>query len=907
MARSEKDRDAFAKEMLKIYDKTRGRFAAELNDDKFTRISREELDSLRQTSANVEKLVEGHSRLSDELEKARAAAARVEGLEKENKRLARQLQNRLQQQPTPIQTPLQIPHSRIQHGNDLGSTPGTGTPSLSFNKLEANDMPVTKEQYAGIVKKYNSMCEEYLSLKGQYNKVKRSHHNLLQSEKNWGTWMQSTQKTLEKKKDKNRKYEEEIKKLKAILREHGIEPIETSLFDRTPRRDESTPCRPPTRQRGSEVQVPASSPPRSNQHIAQAQTVEPAQDPLAHAADNEDIQLPPNREEIHVAETEFDPLEGHDTSSTQGGSDPVEPELPAREVVAAVAEQIADTSFPVVVTSRTVNKRKQLHDTVEQTPRERVKVEISSSSPIRLPAIDSDGSMDLDDIGDKVDTPRKARHDIPLNRQVSRISASTQDSTQSSNQSRQPRNLSCATTLQSTPPATSVPRETRSILQPRSTNRSVLPRTSDGIDRAPKRRRVATDIGSVAEDGESSPGTTTRHPLHNSECLENLLLNPSPVKAILSPLVANGALQSARPRAGLEQQRAATATSSLAREVAVNIPADIAYSNHSRVPPNLSRRNSMTARSPVPASQGSTATSRPTPQGSLPVAVPSKPSTNASTKTSVEPVRPILKVLSRKSKEPSPDEEMLMRSPTPDPTQLPPRRNVQAFLKESKSKSRPSIEAAKPSPRVSAITGRPESTKKKQGQTEKEYLMDPDQEPLRSRPLHKLNLQDFKINPNYNHGVGYAYSEVVRGDARKCLQGCVKPNCCGPKFRALAEIEIERREAFMAPSQKERDDLQLEDYLGDNAYKIPRLSEDERRELLIKSETRIQANKHGKHRHAYERQPTPPGFWDVDFPSTQKEAEDRRLAKERERGLVEQRYREAMRPGGSYMFRDENP
>ena len=65
------------------------------------------------------------------------------------------------------------------------------------------------------------------------------------------------------------------------------------------------------------------------------------------------------------------------------------------------------------------------------------------------------------------------------------------------------------------------------------------------------------------------------------------------------------------------------------------------------------------------------------------------------------------------------------------------------------------------------------------------------------------------------------------------------------------------------------------------------------------------ANKHGKHRQAYERARSPPGFWRMDFPSTQEEIEDRKKAMQQEREMIAERLVEASREGGKYIFRDE--
>jgi len=97
----------------------------------------------------------------------------------------------------------------------------------------------------------------------------------------------------------------------------------------------------------------------------------------------------------------------------------------------------------------------------------------------------------------------------------------------------------------------------------------------------------------------------------------------------------------------------------------------------------------------------------------------------------------------------------------------------------------------------------------------------------------------------------------------------------------------------------------LNDFMGDNAYKIQHMKPEQREELLLQAKTRELSNKLGKHRHAYGRRASPPGFWRADFPTTQEHLEDKKRAKEKERDLVQQRYEQAMRPGGAYIFRDE--
>ncbi|OCL03294.1 SAE2-domain-containing protein [Glonium stellatum] len=173
---------------------------------------------------------------------------------------------------------------------------------------------------------------------------------------------------------------------------------------------------------------------------------------------------------------------------------------------------------------------------------------------------------------------------------------------------------------------------------------------------------------------------------------------------------------------------------------------------------------------------------------------------------------------------------------------------------------------------------------------------------LRARPLDQLTIADFKPNPAFNQGLNYVFSETVRGrDARRCLPGCTDPSCCGSAFRALAAA------APALPDESDESEQLLKNYLGD-AYDVQRIrcmETEEREELVLQAKTRLMADKHGRHRHAYERRATPPGFWRTDMPTTQEIERDREVAKELEKKNVEERWRESTREGGRWLFRDE--
>lgn len=179
-----------------------------------------------------------------------------------------------------------------------------------------------------------------------------------------------------------------------------------------------------------------------------------------------------------------------------------------------------------------------------------------------------------------------------------------------------------------------------------------------------------------------------------------------------------------------------------------------------------------------------------------------------------------------------------------------------------------------------------------------------DSRPLRHMPLSKLGLEDFKVNPRANEGHDFAFSEVVRdkGD-RSCLPGCTDMHCCGKEFRAIAISQ--RPNPPLTAAQRQEEQKLLEDYLGDFSYRLASMDKDERMEVWIEAKTHELANKYGKHRHRFSRMQSPPGFWDADFPDTQQLEADREEAVRRTRRAVAERYREARRPGGRWMFKDE--
>ncbi|OQE40122.1 hypothetical protein PENCOP_c006G08731 [Penicillium coprophilum] len=182
--------------------------------------------------------------------------------------------------------------------------------------------------------------------------------------------------------------------------------------------------------------------------------------------------------------------------------------------------------------------------------------------------------------------------------------------------------------------------------------------------------------------------------------------------------------------------------------------------------------------------------------------------------------------------------------------------------------------------------------------------IDPEDEPLRARPLHRLGLGHFKINPARNQGLDYAYDAVVRKkDDRKCISGCTRPGCCGDRFRAMARLG--GLPGKSGAEQEDADQVILQEFVGEDTQVLRNMTSKERENLLVEARARALANQYGRHRHTHQRAQSPPGFWRTDMPNTQEEEDDLEAAKRLEREKVEERYREAMRPGGLWIWADE--
>lgn len=139
-----------------------------------------------------------------------------------------------------------------------------------------------------------------------------------------------------------------------------------------------------------------------------------------------------------------------------------------------------------------------------------------------------------------------------------------------------------------------------------------------------------------------------------------------------------------------------------------------------------------------------------------------------------------------------------------------------------------------------------------------------------------LSMSDYMIDHRHNDGISHAYHETVRGKAARRRLHASDCGCCA-NFYKLAGTPVKQDELlWRSPTSQTKS--------------TPR---PDLKQMI------------GRHRSAWRRSPTPPGFWDCDFPTTQElrqekdENEERRSRKFRE---VER----SAKANGKYRKRNED-
>ncbi|KAK6514452.1 hypothetical protein TWF281_004652 [Arthrobotrys megalospora] len=166
------------------------------------------------------------------------------------------------------------------------------------------------------------------------------------------------------------------------------------------------------------------------------------------------------------------------------------------------------------------------------------------------------------------------------------------------------------------------------------------------------------------------------------------------------------------------------------------------------------------------------------------------------------------------------------------------------------------------------------------------------------KPDNPFSPSKYRINPNKNDGLDFAFGEVVRDKARKdCLPKCVK-ECCrdlaSGKLHEMWKPPAAYQAAKFSAVDSSQPDEQGEDPLQKHdQYK----SWNDARE---KSERNLEF---GRHRAQHQKAAEVMGYWESDFPTTQ-QLEEQKVESDRrymEKGF--ERYEQATK-GGMYERRD---
>lgn len=136
--------------------------------------------------------------------------------------------------------------------------------------------------------------------------------------------------------------------------------------------------------------------------------------------------------------------------------------------------------------------------------------------------------------------------------------------------------------------------------------------------------------------------------------------------------------------------------------------------------------------------------------------------------------------------------------------------------------------------------------------------------------------EDFKIDPTKNDNIDYAYEAVIRGEKRKCQHGVSCKEC----------------ENFYKAA---KGDLIKPNFVGPQWNANSSKSNQEKRDIISKS---------SRHRMIWDREASPPGFGDFDFPDTQQQMKNKEKSLIIRRKKAYERLYSALN-NGKFMFKDE--
>lgn len=171
---------------------------------------------------------------------------------------------------------------------------------------------------------------------------------------------------------------------------------------------------------------------------------------------------------------------------------------------------------------------------------------------------------------------------------------------------------------------------------------------------------------------------------------------------------------------------------------------------------------------------------------------------------------------------------------------------------------------------------------------------------LRRLPVTSLRLQDFKANPNFD-GARLKSAEKPAGkNHRRCPPNCRRRECCGHKLQRISDLTAAQHDA-------KTDEEALQHFFGaDWRLHMAFRSPDDQKEITVLAHEHMANSSRTSHLSSRpDRAKSPPGFWRMDMPDTQELKADQKAAEEAEQRMIEERWHEALRANGKWLFRDE--
>ncbi|KAF2421224.1 hypothetical protein EJ08DRAFT_738285 [Tothia fuscella] len=783
-------------------------------------------------------------------------------------------------------------NSRSTPANDeISSTPGRAKANDANSSQIASRVTIQKatipaKDYQDLVHKY---CSDIKAHETAHEKLLAKCYKMKATCKNWQTWCDRQLHKQQLKSNKIQELETENDQLRRVLRDRAIQVSR------------------PSTARSSSVAVPQpgedlpSSPPRPrNEPAAHGELEDRTADgskPLEqHELSNADRAIASSATEgapagriqevttiippvipYQVAETllhEDGPNSGHVQAPSKDAAQSEEPSSSqttgscnlegedrnnVRTDVSAVVDDLND--LPIVISARSTSKRKRGASSAQSTtpaargagrngsPEQPIVIKDEHfSSPAKHTTnrfLTRTETLDLDDVGDKIDTPRKRRRINQLHRNNSLRTAAMDD-----------------LRLQR---STSLPRE-QDLHRHLSNEHLPLRDDEENIDPlyfAPI-RRADSDPSMLLEE---SANRALSEPSHSFMVKDELQDDHTPSRNYPRPLQPLDTNQRILPRIGASSRVRAGKGSGLSRGAkALHLLAEdgnFLPPKSSPVDPELRKRADMRLQELLEQTE---------PEAEIPL--PKSRITAKAAAPKVATPAPRRKALSKET----PTSGML---PTPE---------------SMAPKSRPEFNA--PPPLRTSNVQTPRNIKA-----------------LRDRPIAALRLSDFKPNVKKYPAMDATVAEQSRSrEARSHMEGCTSSNCpqCGDSLRHLAStLNITLPTPLFASPEEAtytNDERFVKLYLGNafNREQFSWMNRDDRNRLVTKAKEKYIADNYVKHRvNPNRRAKSPPGFWDIDMAGTQEVERQREEVDRMDREIIAERYREAMKGGGRWLFKDE--